>query len=112
MKRSNLINIAIVVLVIIIAAIILMNGKNNPKTDEETSKCIGSKSTLYVQLGCVHCKTQEEMFGDFKKELNIIDCFYERDKCSEIKATPTWDINGKFYEGVQSIETLKELTGC
>ena len=45
-------------------------------------------------------------------KLNVIDCFYEQEKCTNIQYTPTWIINGQKYEGFQSIEKLKELTGC
>ena len=59
---------------------------------EEISKCIGQRSILYVQLGCVHCETQKEMFGEYYQNLNTIDCFYESNKCASITATPTWVI--------------------
>lgn len=112
MKKENWITIAIIVAVIILAYFLINKAK--PQTSEELAKCIGEKSKLYVQLGCPHCKIQEDMFGDNFKYLNSTDCFYERDKCiSEgIEATPTWIINGQKYEGVQSIDTLKTLTGC
>ena len=75
-------------------------------------KCIGQESVLYVQLGCHACETQQEIFGDNYKYLNRIDCFYEKEKCPGIEATPTWEIKGKRYKGVKSIEKLRELTGC
>lgn len=110
MKKSNVITIMIILAVILLAILIIARPKNS--TSEEEAKCIGEKSTLYVQLGCRACENQEKMFGDNIQYINTIDCFYERDKCSSITHTPTWIINGKAYEGTQSIETLKELTGC
>lgn len=112
MKKGNIITI-LIILGIIIFAIIAIN-RPHPQTTEEIAKCIGENSKLYTQLGCSHCEEQEEMFGDNLKYLDIIDCFYERDKCSseDIEATPTWLIKGKKYEGVQTIEKLQELTGC
>jgi hypothetical protein len=59
---------------------------------EEISKCIASRSTLYVQTGCHACATQEALFGDYFKNLNVVDCFYQRDKCSNVQYTPTWVI--------------------
>ena len=64
-EKSSLITIVIVIAVLLLAGAIIYyrdDGGNNP--DEELAKCIGEKSVLYVQLGCVHCKTQEEMFGN------------------------------------------------
>ncbi len=40
--------------------------------------------------------------------INIIDCFYEPEKCEGITNTPTWVFQGEKYVGVQSIEELKE----
>jgi hypothetical protein len=110
--KSTLITIIIIVAIVILAIIILR--KNTPQTDEQTAKCIGSKSILYVQLGCSHCKDQEDMFGTNFQYLNTIDCFYQRDVCvnENITGTPTWIINRQQYIGVQSIEQLKTLTGC
>jgi hypothetical protein len=84
-----------------------------PETPEEVTKCIGENSVLYTQLGCHACEIQEKMFGDNYQYLNVVDCFpYVPGKCDDIRATPTWIINGEHYIGVQNIETLQELTGC
>ncbi len=110
MKRNNWVTLAVLVVVIVAVIIILINPI--PETPEEVAKCIGKNSVLYIQLGCSACKVQEDMFGENYQYLNKIDCFFEQDKCTDITATPTWLIKGKKYEGVQSIEKLKELTGC
>lgn len=87
---------------------------NNITPEEKLAKCIGENSTLYFQTGCSACKSQEQMFGDNYQYLNKIDCKVEIQKCidTQITGTPTWIINGVKYPGVQSIEKLKELTGC
>ncbi len=112
MKKSNLITIAIIAAVIFIAYLAL----KEPSVDisQETAQCIADNSKLYVQLGCSHCETQKEMFGNYVELLDMTDCFYERQICQDvgIRATPTWIINGQKYEGVQSLENLKEFTGC
>lgn len=112
MKKTKLITIAIIIGVIIFAVFIL--NRSHPETSEEIAKCIGENSELYTQLGCSHCEDQEEMFGENLKYLEIVDCFYEKEKCSveDITATPTWKIKGEKYKGVQTIEKLQELTGC
>lgn len=110
MKKSNLITIVIILAVIIFSIIIL--NKPSPETSEEVAKCIGENSILYVQLGCHACERQKEMFGENYEFLNIIDCWFERDRCDGITATPTWEIKGDRYEEVQNIERLKQLTGC
>jgi hypothetical protein len=116
MKKSTkkyLINtITIVIVIALIIVLVVIRNSPDPSTTEEIARCIGEKSTLYTQLGCHACETQEKMFGENYKYLTIIDCFYERDKCEGIEATPTWKVKGKIYPGVQEIETLQELTGC
>ena len=101
----------IVIIAVIILAIALMNRSSNG-VSKKTTICIADNSELYVQLGCHACENQEKLFGNNYQYLNATDCFYERDNCSEIQATPTWIINGEKYVGAQDIEKLKELTNC
>jgi hypothetical protein len=110
--KNTLITIIIIVAIVILAIFLLR--KPSPQTDADTAKCIGAKSVLYVQLGCSHCKDQEDMFGENVQYLTTVDCFYKREICTNenITGTPTWVIKGEKYVGVQSIEQLKILTGC
>lgn len=112
MKRNPVITLIIIIGIVILSLYII--NKPTEESPEEIVKCIGENSELYTQLGCHACETQENIFGENYQYLNVIDCFFERGICTEkqIKATPTWIIGGKFYEGVRSLETLKELTGC
>jgi len=110
MRKKVWITISIILLILLVSYVIL--NRTHQKISEITTRCIGGNSTLYVQLGCHACETQKEMFGKNSQYLNIIDCWYNREKCSEIKYTPTWIINGEKYVGVTSIDELKELTGC
>ena len=111
-KTSMWITILIVVLIAVIAYFAITQQGND--TSEEVAKCIGSKSMLYIQLGCSHCQTQEELFGENIQYLKRVDCFYEPEKCQEkqILYTPTWIINKQRYEEVLSIDKLRELTKC
>ena len=112
MNKKNKATILVILIVIVIAILII--SRPDSKSDEKLAKCIGEKSELYTKLGCHACKIQEDMFGEDYQYLTVTDCFYEMDICvkKEITATPTWIINGEKYIGVQTIEKLKELTGC
>ena len=115
MNQKTFKAIVTILVIIILAGIIvylLTKSKAPVQTDEEVIKCIAGESILYVQLGCHACEIQEDLFGENYKYINAIDCFYEVEKCQGIEATPTWEIKGEKYKGVQSIETLQELTGC
>jgi len=115
MKKQNKSRIATILIILGIIIIALIAFTKNPiKTDAETAKCIGSKAVLYTQLGCHACKAQEDMFGDNYAYLNVIDCWYDNQPCidNNITATPTWIIKNERAIGVQTIDKLKELTGC
>jgi hypothetical protein len=110
MKKNTWITLLVILGVIILAVFLLYRPTEG--VSEQTARCIAEHSHLYTQLGCHACEIQEELFGESYKYLNKTDCFFEREKCSDIEATPTWVIDGQAYVGVQSIEKLKELTGC
>jgi hypothetical protein len=108
--KSNLITAGII-LAIMLIVFFSLKSKPAPVTDAEILECIGEKSTLYVQLGCTHCKDQKEILGNLTY-FEIIDCFQEGEKCKDITRIPSWEIKRKIHEGVKSIEELQELTGC
>jgi hypothetical protein len=110
MKKRNLITIFIILAIITFSVVTIMNQSN--EVSQQTATCIADNSLIYIQLGCHACEIQEEMFGESYQYLNVIDCWFEKEKCSEITHTPTWIINNQKYTGVQSLEKLKELTGC
>lgn len=111
MKKSW-ITWTIIILVILLGIYII--NRPYPETQEEVVKCIAGKSVLYSQLGCHACETQEEIFGENYKHIEVVDCFFEQNECieKEIQGTPTWIINGEKHLGVQTIDELREITGC
>ncbi len=111
--KSLLVTIAIIAAIALISIFALTKNPSS-NTDAETAKCIGRNSVLYTQLGCSHCKDQEDLFGENTQYLNIVDCFYDNQPCidNNITGTPTWIIHNEKYLGVQSIDKLKTLTGC
>jgi hypothetical protein len=113
-KKSTLITLIIILVIVIFSYYIITKDNTHQDADETFAKCLGEKSTIYIQTGCHACKTQEEMFGDNYKYLNVVDCLVEPLKCTivDIKVTPTWIVQGKKYEGVRSIEELKNASGC
>lgn len=110
--KKNLVTVIIILAIIIFSVYALT--KDNGNVDEELAKCIGQNSILYMRTGCSACKAQEDLFGDSVKHLEIIDCLIQGEKCAVdgIISIPTWIIHGEKYVGVQSIDKLKNLTGC
>ena len=116
MKKSWVIT-ALIIFAIIVFAIYIKSPKliKPIEISENLTKCIAQNSIVYSQLGCRACKSQEDLFGEYKDLLNTFICNSDNWKtCSSmgITGTPTWFIKGEYYKGVQSIEKLKELTGC
>jgi len=73
---------------------------------------------LYGAYWCPHCTDQKEMFGKAAALLPYIECdarspVGQPGVCvaARIRAFPTWDINGRRYEGVLSLAQLAQLTG-
>ena len=109
-KKKMLGNIIFVIAIVIILYLLFYNPSE--RTDQETIECLAKNSVVYVKLGCVACDAQEEIFGENWAKMNVIDCFFEKEKCSGIINTPTWVINGEKIAGARSIAQLKELAGC
>lgn len=78
---------------------------------------IGAKE--YGAFWCPHCYDQKQLFGkEAFTEIQYIECAPEginpqTQKCvdANIKGFPTWNINGKIYEGTQPLEKLAEVSG-
>ena len=116
-KKSNntyYIVAGIIVLIVIITIVLNTQTEPAPTADAATTTCIAESSVFYGAEWCGYCQRQKEMFGDNAKLLNYIECEEDREACAlaEIKIYPTWDIEGERYTGLQSVEKLKELTGC
>ena len=82
---------------------------------ESFAKCLASKDTvLYGNNWCQYTQEQRRMFGSSFQFLNYKVCDENKQLCREkgVSITPTWEINGKMYSGVQSIETLSRASGC
>lgn len=81
-----------------------------PSPYDNFAKCLTEKgAVIYGAIDWCHfTQAQKAMFGNSWKYLNYQDFT----KLPGIKKTPTWVINGKWYENVQSFDKLAALTGC
>ena len=125
----------VVSMLVLISSLALYADVNNLGTANETSiktttssgtseialaqhlKRVGAK--MYGSFTCEHCQAQKESFGkEAARLINYIECNPQgknarRDLCeaAKIKGTPTWEINGKFYQGEKSLQELADLSG-
>jgi len=104
--------ILVVIILLIITGIYYFKNLKNQTPEEQTIVCIAEKTILYSQTNCAHCIQQKEIIGGYIGLFNVVECDKEPAKCLDIKGTPTWEINGKFYEGVKSIKELAEFADC
>ena len=112
-KKEIFIFIILIVIVIgIISTIYLVRSNGNH--DNPTMKCIAENAKLFVSKTCGHCAAQKKDLGEYIEFFEIIDCTTNQKQCQEnnILYVPTWVINNENHIGKQSIEQLKELTGC
>lgn len=75
-------------------------------------------AAMYGAFWCPHCTDQKELFGEAVDRVPYVECDPEGenaqpDLCAakEIKGYPTWEIDGEFYPGTQSLEELAQLSG-
>ena len=73
---------------------------------------------MYGAYWCPACTKQKELFGNAFKSVQYIECDArgtnpkpELCKQANIRAYPTWEINGKKYEGVFPLSALAQLSG-
>jgi hypothetical protein len=119
MNRKILSTLTTIFIVLAIAGIlyyVTSIKSTGAAVSEDAVKYIGTHSVVYVQAGCIHCKEQEDLFGDSWKYINSVDCLSSeenRQACilANITGTPTWVINGQKYEGRKTIAELENLTG-
>ncbi len=74
---------------------------------------------MYSAFRCPYCHHQKELFGKQAwATITYIECDPkgtnpQPDLChkAKIKGYPIWEIQGKIYAGMQSLETLAQISG-
>lgn len=74
------------------------------------AQCLTEKgAVMYGAIEwCKYTQGQAHMFGKSFEYIN----YQDESKLPGLKTRPTWVIDGRWYEKVQSFETLSALTGC
>jgi uncharacterized membrane protein/glutaredoxin len=79
-------------------------------------KQMGAK--MYGAFWCPHCQEQKQLFGkEAVAQLDYVECDPkgqnarpEMCQAAKIQGFPTWEINGRFYQGTQSLTKLADLS--
>lgn len=105
-NRRKKITYAIIIIVLIFFGYLILNYIFSPGKYDEFAKCLTEKgAVMYGEDWCPYTQGQKTMFGKSFKYIN-----YEVK--TGLNLRPTWVIDGKTYERVQSFQRLSELTGC
>jgi uncharacterized membrane protein len=75
-------------------------------------------AVMYGSFKCPHCNLQKEMFGRAFRYIKYVECNPKGENADPslclakgIMNYPTWEIDGKFYEGAIPLEQLSKITG-
>jgi len=73
------------------------------------AQCLTEKGAImYGSSSCQYTHAQAGMFGNSARFIDSRD--FTEDP--NVKTTPTWLINGAYYQNVQTFNRLASLTGC
>lgn len=109
-KKILIISIVSIVFVLIVGGIgfSYMNTLK-PAALDGFAQCLTDKGAImFGSSSCQYTHAQQGMFGNSARFIDSRD--FTKDP--NIKITPTWLINGDYYENVQTFDRLASLTGC
>ncbi len=96
-------------------------GSSAPANAFQTglAKYLGKNgAVMYGSYQCPHCNEQKKLFGGAFKYVNYVECHPKGENANPslcfakgIFHYPTWEINGRFYEGAMTLERLSEISG-
>jgi hypothetical protein len=98
--------LTLISIMFVISVYFIFNYLTTPGTYDSFARCLTDKGAImYGEDWCKYTNAQKSMFG---KSFKFIDYRVKTD----LRLRPTWIINNKKYEGVQSFESLSKATNC
>jgi hypothetical protein len=82
---------------------------------EDNEKCLKEQNiTLFINTENPAEELRKIDFGDYLKDMKIINCFRNNNDCleRELNFFPTWIINNKIIAGDISLAELLGISGC
>ncbi len=117
-----------IVAVVMASQVIKENLFEQSRGSSPTSQAVGSAldadslalclamrgALLFGADWCPACRHQNELFGPAASSLVHVDCDASPTACADagVRSIPAWEIGGRLHTGVQSLETLADLSGC
>jgi len=114
-KLKNYLVLVLLLIAIGIFSYTIYLRNKGPGQYDDLAKCLTEKGAIiYGNDFCQFTARQLNSFGKSERYLKYVKCAANQQLCDskDIRITPTWEISGKMYSGIQSFEKLAELTGC
>ncbi len=108
------------VVLIVIVGFLIVTDSMAPGEYDGFAQCLTEKGVkMYGAFWCSHCENNKKEFGNSWKYVDYVECDArganaQPELCREkgVLGYPTWEINGKMYQGEQSLEALSAASGC
>lgn len=114
-KRKTITYSALAILIIAALGTLVYLMGSAPGQYDSFAKCLKSKgAVIYGDDFCEFTKRQMGMFGNSFGYLDYVKCAENQGLCDSkgVAVTPTWEISGQMYSGVQTFQKLSEVSGC
>ena len=92
-------------------------GKSSEKQESLAIHLSETGAVMYGAYNCPHCIDQKKMFGEAFRHIEYVECSSKGPDpkpslcfVKGIRNYPTWEINGRFYQGQLSYERLADIT--
>jgi hypothetical protein len=102
-------------LIVVFSIAAVYSYSQKPGEYDDFAKCLTEKEVVvYGNDFCSFTGKQLNYFGKSEKYLDYVKCTGNQELCDAkgIRVTPTWEIDGKMHENVQTFDKLSGLTGC
>jgi len=95
----------------------LITTHSDQRAKNLAARLSGLDSKMYGAYWCSHCYAQKQKLGqEAMEDLPYIECAkkgfnseFKLCNAKKIPGYPTWEINGQFYPGEQSIQELEDI---
>lgn len=92
-------------------------GRSSEKQESLAKHLSEAGAVMYGAYNCPHCIDQKKMFGEAFRHIEYVECSSKGPNAEPslcfvkgIRNYPTWEINGRFYQGQLSYERLADIT--
>lgn len=123
-RRYRALTVTLVAVAVLAPALLQASAGTSLTGEEESFATVLAKHltksgvVVYGAYWCPRCADQKTLFGDAYKYVNYVECDPKGKGgnpflCAQkgIQGYPTWEIAGRLYPGVRSLEELARLSG-